>query len=143
MRRPVRDAGADKAIEMKRRALITWLGGVALSSPFLVRAGRTQQTLPVIGFLSSGSPTLDDPIFGAFQQGLATTGFVVGRNVNLEFRVGTHEQFMEHAEELVRRKVAVLVLAGSMPPPGSPRAPRLHRSRSCSRPPLIRSRPES
>jgi putative ABC transport system substrate-binding protein len=117
MRRPVQDAGADKAVKMKRRALITWLGGVALSSPFLVRAGRAQQTLPVIGFLSSGSPTRDDPIFDAFQQGLATTGLVVGRDVNLEFRIGTHEQFLEHAEELVRRKVAVLVLAGTMPPP--------------------------
>ena len=102
---------------MKRRELITWLGGVALSAPFLVHAGRAQQVLPVIGFLSSGSPTPDDPIVGAFHQGLATTGFVVGRNVNLAFRIGTHEQFMEHAQELVRRKVAVLVLAGSMPPP--------------------------
>ena len=43
--------------------------------------------------------------------------FAVGRNVNLAFRIGTHGQFMEHAQELVRRKVAVLVLAGSMPPP--------------------------
>src|SRR5438445_2161843 len=115
--RRIRDAGADKAVEMKRRELITWLGGVALSAPFLVHAGRAQQVLPVIGFLSSGSPTLDDPIVGAFHQGLATTGFAVGRNVNLAFRIGTHGQFMEHAQELVRRKVAVLVLAGSMPPP--------------------------
>jgi hypothetical protein len=53
---------------MKRRELITWLGGVALSSPFLGHAGRAQQTLPVIGFLSSGSPALDDPIVGAFHR---------------------------------------------------------------------------
>jgi putative ABC transport system substrate-binding protein len=79
-------------------------------------APSAQQTQPEIGFLSSGSPTRDDPIFGAFHQGLTTTGFVVGRNVNLEFRIGPHDQFMEHAQELVRRKVAVIVLAGRTPP---------------------------
>jgi putative ABC transport system substrate-binding protein len=101
---------------MKRRAFVTCLGGAALSSLLLVRTGRAQRTLPVIGFLSSGSPTLDDPIVGAFHHGLAATGFQVGHNVNLEFLVGSHEQFMEHAQELVRRNVAVIVLAGSTPP---------------------------
>jgi putative ABC transport system substrate-binding protein len=85
---------------------------VAAAWPGAIRA----QTRPTIGFLSSGSPMLEDPIMDAFRQGLATTGFVIGHNVNLAFRIGTHEQFMEHAEELVGAKVAVLVLAGSTPP---------------------------
>jgi ABC-type uncharacterized transport system substrate-binding protein len=116
MPRRVQCTCGGEVFRMKRRAFTALLGGAVLSSSLLARAGRAQQTLPVIGFLSSGSPTRDDSIFAAFHRGLASTGLEVGRNVNLEFRIGPHDQFMEHAQELVRRKVAVIVLAGRTPP---------------------------
>jgi putative ABC transport system substrate-binding protein len=48
----------------------------------------------------------------AFNQGLADTGYVVGRNVTIESREGSLEQLPALPADLVRRQVAVILASG-------------------------------
>jgi len=68
-----------------RRAFIAGLGSAA-AWPSAVSA--QQAGLPLVGFLSVGSPTLttQQTRILAFVRGLAETGFVEGRNVVIEYR---------------------------------------------------------
>jgi putative ABC transport system substrate-binding protein len=93
---------------MRRRELITLLGGAA-AWPLAARA--QQPTIPVIGYLSSGSPAFDALRLDAIRQGLQQVGFAEGRNVAIEYRwaQGDHNRLPALAADLVRRKVAVLV----------------------------------
>jgi putative ABC transport system substrate-binding protein len=76
---------------------------------------RAQQPgMPVIGYLGSRSPASDVQLVDAFRQGLGETGYAVGRNVVLEFRWadGQLDQLPKFADDLVSRRVAVIVTAG-------------------------------
>ena len=69
---------------MKRREFITLLGGVAVAWPLAARA--QQPTMPVVGWLGSGTEPSERHLLTAFRDGLAEGGFVVGRNVTIEYR---------------------------------------------------------
>jgi putative ABC transport system substrate-binding protein len=76
-----------------------------------VSAARGQEPRPVIGYLNGF--TAADAIGGnlqAFYHGLKTTGFVVGKNVTIEFRWadGHYDRPPALAAELVGRNVSVI-----------------------------------
>jgi putative tryptophan/tyrosine transport system substrate-binding protein len=98
---------------MKRRTFIAGLGSAA-AWPVVARA--QQRALPVVGFLS---PQSDDDskflITVPFLQGLKETGYVEGQNVAVEYRYAGNQfdRLPALAADLVRRRVAVIVAAGS------------------------------
>jgi len=76
---------------------------------------RAQQpALPVIGYLSFTSPDEQPTLLTAFQQGLEQAGYVVGRNVKVEYRSagGHYEELPALAAELVKLRVAVIATTG-------------------------------
>jgi putative tryptophan/tyrosine transport system substrate-binding protein len=101
---------------MRRREFITLLGGVAVSWPL---AARAQQTMPVIGFMSSRSPEDSVHLLEAFRRGLKEGSFVEGQNVAIEFRWarGDYSKLPAFAADLVSRRVNVLTAVGGDPSP--------------------------
>jgi len=93
---------------MRRRVFIAGLGSTA-AWPLAARA--QQPAMPVIGYLSFGSPGEGVGGVTAFLQGLAAAGYVEGRDVAVEFRWANHQgpQLLSLATELVQRKVAMIV----------------------------------
>src|SRR5271169_5452925 len=96
---------------MRRRDLIAVIGGTAAAWP---RAARTQQPIPVIGFLGSWSPEPDDFRLAGLRLGLNETGYVEGQNVAIEYRwaEGQYDRLPARASDLVRLQVTVITTAG-------------------------------
>jgi putative ABC transport system substrate-binding protein len=96
---------------MKRREFITLVGGAA-AWPLAVRA--QQPTMPLVGFLSSGSQQSDVWRLAAFRRGLSETGYIEGRNVVSEFRwaYDQYDRLPALATELARSQPTVIVAVG-------------------------------
>jgi putative tryptophan/tyrosine transport system substrate-binding protein len=102
---------------MRRRDVITLLGGAAFSWPLALNA--QQPTMPVVGVLNSTSADGYAPFMAALHSGLAETGFMAGRNVAIEYRWAEdrYDRLPALAAELVSVPVAVLVANGPAAPP--------------------------
>ena len=85
---------------MNRRQLMLLLGA-ATAAPRSLRA--QQKAMPVIGYLSVGSPGVAKPFLAAFHQGLSETGYVEGQNVAIEYRwaEGHYDRLPALAADLV------------------------------------------
>src|SRR4051812_7350304 len=99
---------------MKRREFIKLLGAATATWPL---AAHAQQTMPVIGFLHSGSPEQNVKRLAAFRKGLNDAGFIEGQNVAIEFRwaSGQNDKLAAMAADLVQRQVALIAAPGSSP----------------------------
>ena len=106
---------------MRRREFVRIASGAALAWPL---AARAQQSIPVVGWLSSGSRESDAFRVAALRRGLAETGYFEDQNVAIEYRwaEGRNDRLPDLAADLVRRQVAVIMVAGGAPPASAAKA---------------------
>jgi putative ABC transport system substrate-binding protein len=99
---------------MRRRDFTVLLAGAMGGWSSAVRAQQT--AMPVIGFLSSGSPGSSTSPLAAFRQGLSEAGYVEGQNLAVEYRwaEGRYDRLSELAADLVSRKVDVIVTGSTL-----------------------------
>jgi putative ABC transport system substrate-binding protein len=105
---------------MRRREFIGFIGGAAAAWPLAVRAQQVSipLSIPLIGYLHSGSPAPYAELVAAFRNGLSEGGYHEGQNVKVEYRwaAGRYDQLPALAADLVSLRVAVLVAQGGDPP---------------------------
>jgi ABC-type uncharacterized transport system substrate-binding protein len=96
-----------------RREFVALLGGAA-AWPLAVRAQQSAK-LPTIGFLGPLTPSAQSEWTAAFVQRLRELGWIEGRTVSIEYRwgEGRTDHLAEIAAEFVRRKVDVIITAGT------------------------------
>jgi len=102
-------------VTIGRRELLVALSGAA-AWPLAARA--QQATMPVIGFLASGSPPLErrsDHNLAAFRTGVEEAGFVEGKDVIIDYKWprGQFDRLPTLASELVARPVDVIFAFGT------------------------------
>ncbi len=99
---------------MRRRQLISLLGGAVVSWPLAAHAQQPAKVLR-IGFLGNSTAALEANLIGPFRDGLSALGYVEGRNVVIEYRwaEGKYERFAGLIAELIALKVDVIVTAGT------------------------------
>ena len=93
---------------MRRHDFVKIIAGSSAAWPLVA---QTQPVIPIIGYLSPRSVSAEGPLREPFLKSLEEAGFVVGRNIAIEYRhsQGDSDQLSELASELVRQQVAVLV----------------------------------
>ncbi len=101
---------------MRRRKFITLLGGAAAALPLKARA--QQPAIPVIGYLSSGSPAAFSPMVAALRRGLTEAGVIDGKDFVIEYQwaEAQHDRLPTIAADFVRRQVAMIVATGGSRP---------------------------
>jgi putative ABC transport system substrate-binding protein len=100
--------------KVKRRELITLIGGAAAAWPLAAR-GQQARKLPTIGLLTAGSPASHSRWVAALVKRLNELGWIEGRTITIEYRwaEGRNERYAEIAEEFIRLKVDVIVTQGA------------------------------
>src|SRR5258708_33188530 len=91
-----------------------------------VAAPAQRPGMPVIAWLSPGSPDPDVFRVTASASGLSETAYILGRNVAIEYRwaESQNDRLPALAADLVRRPVDVIVAAGGAAPPARKAAQR-------------------
>jgi putative ABC transport system substrate-binding protein len=100
---------------MRRRDFIQGIIGAAAAWP---RAAHTQQTMPVIGFLSGRAPTESAAVLAEFRKGLREVGYAEDQNVRIEYRwaEGQADRLPALARELLPQGVNVIAALGELGP---------------------------
>ena len=100
---------------LNRREFTSLVGGTVLGWPIAARA--QQPTTLVIGFLRRTNAASAERFVRAFQKGLTESGLSEGKNVAVEFRwgEGRTDRLPALVADLIQRKVAVILAAGSEP----------------------------
>ena len=100
---------------MRRREFIRLFGSTVVAWPLTALA--QQVAMPVIGYLGVTSVNEQPQRLAGFQQGLAETGFIEGKNLLIEYRwaEGHFDRFPALAAELIKRQVAIIAVLGTSP----------------------------
>jgi len=100
---------------MQRRRFIGLLGGMA-AWPLAARA--QQPSMPVIGYLGTGTSSTQREWLATFTQRLHELGWREGQNLKIEVRFGEgrNERFAEIAAEFAALKVNMIVSSGGAVP---------------------------
>jgi ABC-type uncharacterized transport system substrate-binding protein len=93
---------------VRRRDFIKVIAGSAAAWPLAARA--QQSAMPVVGFMSSASPSGMAFYVTAFRNGLKEVGYVEGRNIAVEYRWAEErsDRLPALAADLVSRQVAAI-----------------------------------
>jgi putative ABC transport system substrate-binding protein len=97
-----------------RRAFIASIASGLLAAPLAVVGQQAGKVVPRIGYLSSGSATVNPE---AFRQGLRELGWVEGQNIAIDYRFAEDrfDRLPDLAAELLRLKVDVIVAGPTQP----------------------------
>ena len=99
---------------MTRRKFIKVIAGSAVVAwPFAAHA--QQSAMPVIGFVNGQNPAVFADYVKAFHQGIGEMGYVEGQKVAIAYAwaEGQETQLRPLVDDMVRRRVDVLVISGS------------------------------
>ena len=101
------------AIHIRRREFIITLGSMTVAW-----TGAARAQYPIVGVVSSRSLPDSAMSVAAFRRGLADSGYVDGRNLEIIFRwaEGHYDRLPALAADLARRQVAVILATGGNPP---------------------------
>jgi len=95
---------------MRRREVITLLGGAAVACPLVAHAQQTRK-VPRIGILDFFPSAASADSIEPFQQGLHELGHVDGRSIHVEYHSAEQRSDLAAtlAADLVRREVDIIV----------------------------------
>src|ERR1019366_9032871 len=96
-------------IQLGRREFITLVGGVAIAWPLVARAQQPAGRILRIGIIDNA------PIWDHFRQGLHDLGYVVDKNIVIEYRTaeGDPDRLAAAAADLARLPVDVIAVFGT------------------------------
>src|SRR4030095_1422783 len=99
---------------MKRAAVPSILVAVALLAVAAIAEAQQPQKVFRIGYLVATDPATESARFEAIRQALRELGYIEGQNIAFEYRYaeGKRDRRSELADELVRLKVDIIVVAG-------------------------------
>ena len=100
---------------ISRRAFTATIAGGLITRPLVVGAQPAQKAPRVGVLLLFGTPGQPNPLVDAFRGGLRDLGYVEGQTVLIDYRwaEGQEQRLTDHAADLVRLKVAVIVTPGT------------------------------
>ena len=75
-------------VAMRRREVITLLGGVAAAWPFAARAQQSDRVRRIGWLVGAADDAYSRALSQAFRQGLQQLGWIDGRNVQIDVRFG-------------------------------------------------------
>jgi putative tryptophan/tyrosine transport system substrate-binding protein len=95
--------------QLKRREVITLIGGAAATWPLAARAQQSVSKIPRIGIIDPAAQ------WDLFRQGIRDLGYIEGRDIAIEYRSaeGQPEHLMAAATELAQLPVDGIVTFGS------------------------------
>jgi len=105
-------------VDLRRRDLITLLGGAAIAWPLAARAQQRDQMRRIGVLLPAAADDSEwQARVGAFLQALALLGWTIGRNVRIDTRWATTNagEIRRHAAELAALAPDVILAGGTTP----------------------------
>jgi putative ABC transport system substrate-binding protein len=103
---------------MTRREFVTLIGSTAAVWPLMAEAQQQTVPIPRIAYLGASSPAVIDPHqIEQFKAGLIENGLIDGQNIIVDYLwgEGSPDRLRQHAADLAKRNLSVIVTAGPQP----------------------------